>query len=168
MKPALVLSLLLAPLMLQAADFQIIAARKKVEATKVQAAKEGDATEATEKWVFETKITNASFKPSPALHAEYIIFVERQELGKKKGLERLERVTGKAEIEPMPVQGTSLFTTDAVALNEQALSGSFHYRNGGLIKAKDNIKGIWIKLMDGTRVAGEYVNPSTLQAKEKW
>ena len=139
-----------------------------METVRAQAVKSGDTTEGSEKWAFEAKITNTSFKPIPALQAQYIVFVERQELGKKKGLERIEKVKGTAEIKPIAAHGNSSFTTETVSLSEKSLNGSFHYVNGGLIKSKDSLKGIWIKLMDGTTVVGEYVNPSTLQAKEQW
>jgi hypothetical protein len=168
MKPAaIVFFLLLAPMVLWAGDLQISAERKHLEGG-VAAKQSGQFSKGSEKWQYAVKVINGSFKPMPALRAEYVVFVQRQELGGKVGVEVVQRVKGQAALPPTNPQATASFESSEITLRVQAVAGALVYSNGGRIKATDAIEGIWVKLFDGDNQVGEYANPTTLSSKNVW
>jgi len=163
-----------------ASDLQVTASRKKISSaeshksfhknnisdqTRINPGVKGSKQE---KVNYAVNVTNRSFSPMPELEARYIIFVERQQLGAKKGTEQVEKITGKESVAGMPAKGSTVFNTQAVKLREQSLSGNWIYSNGGRLKATDSIIGIWIKFFDGDTEVEEYVNPTTLANRHKW
>jgi len=158
----------LSSLTARADDFQFTVERKKVDAVNAKPTSEGSAANRSETWHYQVSLRNTGFKPQPALQAKYIVFVERQQLGKKVGTETLDRVTGTADLPATPTGGTAQFSTKDVVLKESGLVGDFIYANGGRIHAKDAIHGVWIKLFDGTKEVGQYINPTTLATKQKF
>jgi len=169
MKRAIVLlGLMLAPWIAQAEDFQISVLRKKTETARAGVGHDGDAIKGTEKCYYQVTVARKAFKPSAAIQARYILFVEKQELAQKAGTEQVEKIKGDGKIESLKPQGKTTFNTSEVTLREQSLTGGWSYTNGGRIKAKDSLVGIWIKLFDGETEVGEYINPTTLSSKYKW
>lgn len=152
----------------RAGDLQFTVERKKVDAVGAKPTELGGAANRSETWHYQVKVQNDGFKPTAALQAKYIVFVERQELGKKIGTETIEKVNGTATLQPMATGATAQFTTSDITLKESSLIGNSFYLNGGRIHAKDSIRGVWIKLFDGTKEVDQYVNPSTIATKEKW
>ncbi len=171
MKRSLLLAgLLLAPWIVQAADnFQVSVLRKKADAIRAKAARPGEEITATETVFYQVTVANRAFKETGAVTARYILFVERQELGVKAGSEQIDKEKGENAVEALKPQGKVSFNTSEITLREQSLSGgNFIYLNGGRIKAKDSLVGIWVKLFEGETQVGEYINPSTLSNKYKW
>jgi len=159
---------MVAPLIAEANDYQIAVLRKKANATRAKAVQSGQTTKSTENLFYQVAVTNRAFKESPALKVKYVLFVERQEIGEKPGSEQIEKVRGDGSIAVLKPQGKATLDTSEVTLREQSLTGNWYYSDGGRIKAKDSLTGIWIKLYDGDVEVGEYVNPTTLQGKHKW
>lgn len=169
MKSAIVIAaLLFAPLFAQAGDLQISVLRKKGEAEQTTRVSEGETFKGKENYFYEVSVSNKSFKPSHALEARYILFVERQEMGQKIGSERVEKVKGTAKVAALDAHANTHFDTKTVSLRERGLVGAYYYANGGRIKAKDSLTGVWIKLFDGNTEVAEYVNPTSLTSKQKW
>lgn len=112
---------------------------------------------------YVVNVTNRSFSAQPALEARYILFVERQKIGEKKGTEQIEQIKGKSPIEGIASKASITFDTSEVKLIEEALSGNWIYADGGRMKASDKVLGIWIKFFDGEKEVGEYMNPTTLK-----
>ena len=171
--------LLFVPVLLQAEDLRIVVTKKAGKALHegtVQGAvtgpnirkTEGQASRSESESCYEVKVTNNSFQATKPLQARYILFVERQELGAKKGVEATQKVTGEAPLEPIASRATASFTTVTVKLGDEQLPGGYYYNNGGRIKAQDTLKGIWTRLFDGDTLVAEFVQPPTLSKREKW
>lgn len=147
---------------------EVTAERKRNDVVRGATANGGDFTKGAEKCVYTIKAQSRSFGDLPALDAEYLIFVERQELGQKKGSEVVERVPGSVKIPPLtkkaPIQSVP---TNEIELRKQGLGGGYIYSNGGRIKAEDNVVGIWVRVMHEGKVVAEYANPSTV-TKRGW
>lgn len=142
--------------------------RKKNETVRGGPAGGGDLSKGAEKCVFNIKVQSKSFGDLPKLSAEYLIFVERQKIGEKKGTENVERVTGSKTIEALTKKvPTQVVTTDEIELRKQNLVGGWTYANGGRIKAEDNVMGVWVKVMYDGKLVAEYANPSTI-TKRGW
>lgn len=163
------MGLLLCPFLAQAGDFKISTTRKKESAVRAKPVKSGERTTATEEVFYEIKIASNAFKETAPVKASYLVIVERQEIGKKAGLETYDRVTGEAPVKALAPRASESFKTELIKLRTQSLTGKWIYTDGGRIKTQDNLVGIWVKLFDenGTEV-GEYINPSTLSRKHQW
>lgn len=125
-------------------------------------------TKASESFLYEVVVANKRFQAGVPLKAHWVILVEREELGAKQGSDKLDWATGTAEIAAIPAHGKGTFKTDAVTLRDQSLTGGWIYEGGGKIRAKDSFAGVWIKLFDGDKQVGEYVNPSAVASRHKW
>ena len=158
---AVVFGLMMAPLLLQAENLEITVQRKKEGLGQAK----GDVEKtATQNWTGEVKVVNHAFQPVPELEARYILFVKRQELGEKPNSDHVEKVKGKAKVNALkPGESASILTSE-VELRQQKLAGGYYYVGGGSSKAEDTIAGVWIKLFNAGKEAGEYVNPPTLKA----
>ena len=164
---AVVLLALLIPGLVNAGDIQISVRRKQIEAG--QKVKVGENTEkCADKWRMEVDVRNTGFKPLPALKARYMIFVQRQTPGSKPQEDVVEKVLGAEDVSAIAAQGSGTFSTKEIVLNTENLFGPYHYVNGGRIKTKDNILGVWIKLFDGDKEVAQMANPTTLPARNKW
>lgn len=175
---AIIISLLVAPMILHAGDLSITAERKRTDVgAKTTAYKKhpegsgltSETSKAEEHWQYQVKVTNESMAAMPALQAQYVVFIQRQELGGKAAVaDSVEKVKGEAPVAAINSHFDATFVTSDISLRSQSLMGAWHYSNGGRIKAMDNIQGIWVKLFDGDKQVGEYCNPSTLAAKYQW
>ncbi len=152
-----------------AGDFDLqISAQKKTHQGEKSTAGPGGISKAKETCAFEITVNNNSSKDTPQLEARYIVFVLREQLGEKKGVDPTERVKGSKPIEPIKAHNKAVIQTDDIALKQSSLTGGWHYDAGGKINAKDATKGIWIKIFQGDTVVGEYALPSTIKDKENW
>jgi hypothetical protein len=169
MKRVLLLTgLVIAPWIAEANNFSITAVRKAADALAGKAASPGNVSEKTETVVYQVTVTNTTFKPSAALKAKYILFVERQEVGEKPGNEQIDKVKGSADVKELKPREKEIFSTSEIKLRQGGLSGAYYFPDGGRVKAKDNVVGVWIKLFDGSIEVAEYINPTTLSGKHKW
>lgn len=165
-------------MVLRAGDLQVTAQRRRTDNShtntqyKSHPQKDGmaETSKADEKWQYTVKVANESFIPSPALQAQYIIFIQRQNLGAKTSgvADSVEKVKGSAPVAAINAHSDTSFETSEVSLRQQSLMGGWVYTNGGRIKATDSIEGIWVRFMDGDKQVAEYVNPSNLSSKFQW
>jgi hypothetical protein len=117
---------------------------------------------------YAVKLTNASFAAVSGLSAEYRVFI-RDDSGKGAvSQQKLKRQEFSAVIPDMPNGGTYAFDTEPVKLQKSILDGNRYYVNGTRNTSQDKVAGVWIRIMQGDKVVGEYINPSTLAAKEKF
>lgn len=117
---------------------------------------------------YQVDVQNKDFQAKPVLKARYILFVERQRVGQKIGDELVEKVKGEASVPELAAMKSAQFATEGVKLLEERLTGAYIYADGGRIKAKDSLLGIWVKFFDGDTEVGEYVNPTSLKGRHQW
>ncbi len=160
-------AVLLAPAIALAGDLQITYQKRTEQAVRGKAV-EGEVAKSAENASYTINITNNSSKDTEALDVKYIIFVERERVGQKKGTEQIEPIKGSAKAEPIKARQKTSVNTEPVTLHEAGLQGNYIYSGGGKLKAKDSVKGLWIKVYQGDKVVAEYANPSTLATKQKW
>ena len=153
------------PMLAQAGDFEITLDRTRGGMKQSQGKVE---KKADQKWVGEINITNHSFKPTLPTEVKYMLFVKRQELGQKQGLDSVEKIKGKASIPALKAQEKTKVATSAVNLRHQELEAGWSYDNGGSAKADDTVSGVWVKLFQGEKEVGEYIDPPTVKEKYKW
>jgi hypothetical protein len=121
-----------------------------------------------EEWGYAVTITNNGFKDIAGLEARYVVFVKREQLGEKKGGERVERAPGSTTVESIKSHGKFEFLTTPVEMNKGILGGGWYYESGGKIKAEDKLCGLWLRLyQNGVQVA-EFLRPTDLASKQKW
>ena len=162
---AFLAALVMVPMLAQAGVFAISVDRKKDGAGQMK----GDIEKATsQNWVGEIKIENLTFKPSEEVELRYIIFVKRQELGQKTGMDQVDQVKGTIKVGSLKSHEKASFSTSEVTLRQQQLDPHYYYKSGGIQKAADTVLGVWVKVFSGENELAEYVNPSTLKAKNKW
>ena len=164
-RAGLILAMIVMPLLAQAGDFEITVQRKKDGVGQLKGEIE---QKASQKWSGEIKVENRGFKPSPAMTAKYIIFVRRQELGQKAGSDHFDQIKGTVEIAALKTGESASGYTSEIDLRHQSLEAGWHFRSGGSAKVEDGISGIWVKLFQGEKAVGEYINPPNVSAKFKW
>lgn len=117
---------------------------------------------------YTVKLTNKSFAPASGLTAQYRIFI-RDDSGKGAvSQQKLKRQAFSATIPDMANNGTYSFDTESVKLQSSMLQGGYYYLNGNRNQSSDRLAGVWIRILQGDKIVGEYINPSTLAAKEKF
>lgn len=147
---------------------EITAQRKSHEAQKVGDARPGDTAKGGETCMYDITVANKGLKDTPPLDVKYVVFVQRERLGEKKGLEQIQRVAGAKSIDPIKSNGKIVVTTETIGLNKSRVGGDWIYSDGGKISAKDSAKGIWVKLYQGETMVAEYSLPTTIKEREKW
>jgi hypothetical protein len=117
---------------------------------------------------YSVKLSNRSFADVNGLTAEYRVFV-RDDSGKGTvSQQKLKRNEFQATIPAIPNNGTYTFVTEPVKLESSQLDSNWVYTDGKRGKSQDKIAGVWIRIMQGGKIVGEYVNPSTIATKEKF
>jgi hypothetical protein len=164
---AVLLSLLSLPVAGAAGDLQITFA-KHTEGVIRGKATAGNVAETSESVGYTIALVNNTSKDLGTLDVQYIIFVERQRIGEKKGVEVVDKVRGSAKAEAVKARQRVTVESETVKLSQSALQGNYYYAAGGRVKAQDAVKGLWIRAYQGDKMIGEYANPSTLATKEKW
>lgn len=128
----------------------------------------GNVTKEATLYQYTVKLTNSSFAAESGLSAQYRIFV-RDDSGKGAiSQQKLKRQEFSAAIPDMPNLGTYSFDTEPVKLEKTTLDGGWYYRDGKRNSSADKVAGVWIRILQGDKVVGEYINPTTLAAKEKF
>jgi hypothetical protein len=130
--------------------------------------KAGNVTEETTLFQYAVKLTNKSFAAVSGLTVQYRVFIRTDEGKGSVSQQKLKREEFTAAIPNIPNNGTYSFDTEAVTLHKATLDGGWTYTDGKRNKSADKIVGVWIRIFQGDKVVGEYVNPSTLTSKEKF
>jgi|WetSurMetagenome_2_1015567.scaffolds.fasta_scaffold774238_1 hypothetical protein len=121
-----------------------------------------------EQWSYAVTVTNNGFQDLAGLEIRYLVFVKREELGEKKGSERIERKTGVTTSAHIKPHGRFEFLTEPADMNKGSLGGGWYYNNGGRIKTEDKLCGLWLRIYkDGAQIA-EFLRPADLASKQKW
>ena len=167
-RTALVLALMAFPILAQAGDLEIIFQRKKENDGSSKDKPYENSSKTSQKWIGEIKIANHGFKPSPAVEVRYMLFVKRQQLGQKFGTDQIEKIKGNAKVEPIKTGTNATVFTSEVNLAQQQLDPGWHFKNGGMAKAEDNVTGVWIRLFNGATEVAEFVNNPSTKEKFKW
>ncbi|MGH8047200.1 MAG: hypothetical protein ACREKL_08135 [Chthoniobacterales bacterium] len=143
-----------------------IAVNQKKEAGDKK--RSGNVTQEETLYQYTVTLTNKSFAPVSGLSAQYRIFV-RDDSGKGAvSKQKLKRNEFTATVPDMPNGGTYSFDTEGVTLQKASLDGGWHYTDGTRSRSADRIAGVWIRIFQGDKIVGEYVNPSTIATKEKF
>jgi hypothetical protein len=143
---------------------QITAQKKKGDEKKGAFRGEGSVSQNSEKQTYNITLQNRTQADLANLTVDYIIFVERQRVGEKKGNEVVQRVKGSLKVENLSRQPQTI-TTDEVVLNSSNVVGAYIYTNGGRIKAEDSFQGIWVRVSQDGKMIGEYALPSTMTSR---
>lgn len=163
---ALLAALVMIPMLAQAGDFLISMDRKKGGTGQL---KGEDELKTSQSWIGEIKVENLNFKPTAEVELRYIIFVKRQELAQKAGMDQVDQVKGTVKVGALQSHEKASFSTSEITLRQQQLSGKYSgYKGGGITKATDTVMGVWVKLFSGETELAEYANPSTVKTKNKW
>jgi hypothetical protein len=122
-----------------------------------------------EQWAYEVTVENRCFRDLENMEIQYIVFMKPTIPGQKMiaGHVKLRRKTGSAPVALLKNCGKFSFFTESVRLKgSRLMSGS--YKNGANRWAKDDLKGLWVRLfLDGKQVA-EYADPVTIIGSEPW
>ena len=128
----------------------------------------GNITKEETLYQYTVKLANGSFSPAAGLSAQYRVFV-RDDSGKgTNSQQKLNRREFTAAVPDIPNLGSYSFDTEPVKLEKATLDGGWYYLNGQRNRVADKVAGVWIRVFQGDKIVGEYVNPSTLAAKEKF
>jgi hypothetical protein len=147
---------------------QVSVQKKRVEVDKGPVGGAGERAKGSEKVTYELKIQNQTLQDLSKLTVDYVIFVERQKLGERQGQEgHVDRFTGTKSIDALTNREPQSLTTEEIELNASNLIGTYHYANGGRIKAQDNVVGVWVRVSQDGQIIGEYANPPTV-TKRGW
>jgi hypothetical protein len=138
-----------------------ISVQKKKGEEKATPGEEGGTARAADKQSYTITLQNRTSADLAELTVDYVMFVERQKLGEKKGSEMVERVPGTAKLGALSKKPETV-TTGEVTLKASNVVGNYIYSNGGRIKAEDSLIGIWVRVSQGGTIIGEYALPSTL------
>ena len=163
--PCILFTVILAGLTFAAAaelpgKVQISAQKKHAEVEKGTVGGSGSKAKSTNKQSYVITIQNRTQGELRNLTLEYVVFVERQKLGQKKGEETVERVTGTKTVDSLGRE-PQVVPTDSVALATENLVGTYHYKSGGRIKAEDSLVGVWVRVSEDGKLIGEYALPTT-------
>jgi hypothetical protein len=146
-------------------DVRILPSRIKLDSAK---STKGSTNVDSTVIAYSVEVTSTSFKELTGVTVKYNIFYEVARLG-SKGEQEVKLSSGSHTIPSLLTNKPVLFETEPIKLNQVSLDDGWHFVNGASTKAKDRVVGVWIKAFDSTgKQIGEYINPSSLTAKQKW
>ena len=161
----IVLATLATPAVAQLYDVQISATPKKLDEQKSR--KGQHATVTTKEMVYLVSVENRSFKTFPELTVKYMIFYADSQPGRsEKPLEAYH--TGSAILTNLTTHRKAGFETTPFKLETEELDGGWYYRSGGDGRAKDRVKGVWIRAYANGSLVGEYASPTTISKNREW
>jgi hypothetical protein len=143
---------------------QVTAQKKKGDETKPPVKGGGSIYKKTEKQSYTITLQNRTSADLANLTVEYIIFVERQHVGDKKGQESVERKTGTLKVDTLGRQPQTV-STDEIDLSFENVVGNYIYRDGGRIKSEDSFQGIWVRVNQDGKLIAEYAIPTTMMSR---
>lgn len=128
----------------------------------------GDVTREETICRYTVKLANGAFAPASGISAQYRVFV-RDDSGiaatTRQALKRYAFTTAVPDLAP---GDTFSFVTEPVKLEKSTLAAGCHYRSGKRWQTADRVIGIWIRVLQGDKIIGEYINPTTIASKEKF
>jgi hypothetical protein len=146
-------------------DVQISATRKKIDQQKSR--KGEHATVTTKEMVYVVTVENRSFKSFEELHIKYMIFYADAQPGKsEKAIEAHHK--GSETLKNLSTHRTAQFETAPFKLEKEELDSGWYYTGGGDGRAKDRVKGVWIRAYSNGELVGEYANPTTVAKSREW
>jgi hypothetical protein len=162
----IVLLLCLAAPILQAQlhDVKILATREKLDETRERS---GNTTQTTKEIIYNLTIESKTFKLIPALEIKYMIFYEDIQAGSTNKA-RLSSVKGSQSITELQARSKVKIKTKPIKLATQELDAGWYYTSGSSGRARDAVKGVWVRAYADGKMVGEYINPSTLDNKQNW
>jgi hypothetical protein len=142
--------------------------KKQAPPVMGKAVGEGQEAKGSERIHFDLSVQNPSFTDLKELTVNYIVFVERQELGSRPTEPgHIERITGAQKVASLSTKAPLNIVTSDIVLRKQSLTGGYTYPNGGRIKAEDSVAGVWVRVMQGGQVIGEFASPASA-TKRGW
>ena len=126
-----------------------------------------DKRETAQEWAYDVTMANKTLKDYPNLKIKYIVFVKEVKEGSKTGESSISRNPGETTGAIQP-HAKFNFQTNKVSLSKTQLKGDWTYANGARPRSADSLAGIWIRVYDGDKQVGEYINPPTLTSKAHW
>ncbi len=123
----------------------------------------------TERKAYVVVIENESFQPVPAVTVEYRMFV----LDDQRGIDSrsdmpMKKTSGQTRLTGIPRLAETTFTTDAVELKQSKLQSGWVYADGSKRRIKDDLFGLWLRVIHDGKVVAEWAQPDTLPKKETW
>jgi hypothetical protein len=151
----------------QASDpIMITSAKKPVSANKGSVGRGGSQAKDSETVTYDLTFQNQTLADLSGLKVDYLIFVERPHLGQPMTEpSRVEKFTGSQTIDVLSNHAPQTITTSAITLNKENLVGSWHYKNGGRIRAEDTVAGVWVRVSQNGQVVAEYANPANVKTR---
>ncbi len=123
--------------------------------------------EAAESWVYLVTVTSHTFQDIPDVRVEYIVFATHERFGSKSEA-KPERVPGSKTLGTLARNGKTSFETEPVTLKKARLKADWYYTNGAKSKAKDELRGVLVRVYSGDQLIGEFSQPASLKTQEKW
>ena len=142
-----------------------VSVKKSSDKERLDVGTFGGTATGIEKVTYDVNLANAAPSDLSNLTVEYLVFVERQVLGQPKSADTLVREAGSESVSSLTKASPYKFTTRPLTLNVSNVVGRVYYTNGGRVKAKDSVKGVWVRVKQGGEVVGEYMNPTTLKLR---
>jgi len=149
-------------------NWRIVASRKKTEIKGAAKKKTNGITLVPEGMLYEIKVTNSAFKATPASEARYLIFVERQRPATRPTEDVVEKLKGEAALPALKSGETKNLESEPFVLWTGSLESGYYFENGGRIRTKDRLVGIWVKIFQDGKEVAEYANPSSLVSQHQW
>jgi len=149
-----------------AITLDIHAERKCLEKEKKKA---NNTTITNEKWVYEVAIKNGSFRDLAGLTVEYRIYMKDDSIRTKTTKIPLRKKEGTTPIKTLANLAVFKFQTEAMEIETSLLDSGWTYKDkANKRQSKDSLYGIWLRVMNGGKMVGEFVTPPGLKEKEKW
>ncbi len=146
-------------------DVQISVTPKKIDQQKSR--KGEHATVITKEMAYIVKVENRSFKTFGELNVKYMIFYADSQPGRtEKPIEAHHK--GSETLRNLSTYRTAQFETAPFKLEKEELDGGWYYASGGDGRAKDRVKGVWVRAYVDGNLVGEYANPSTITKSREW
>jgi hypothetical protein len=152
-----------------APDKVVVTAQKKRNSNSQGAAGPGGSTaKSSEQDHYEFKVQNQTLGDLSQLQLDYVIFVDRPQLGKRADQpSTVDRVSGSQPIGVLTNREPQTVKSSDFALGKSSLVGGWTYDNGGRIRAEDSVVGVWVRITQNGQLIGEYTNPPTV-TKRGW
>jgi hypothetical protein len=147
-------------------SFAITNESKKIDGETTQT---GPETHIKENWAYKVTLENKSFKDAENVEIKYITFMKPDMVGlKATGALKLKRKEGVQKVPLIKNFDKFMFVTDPMTLTGTQLQAGWVYTDGSNPRAKDALKGLWLRVFVNGQQVMEFVNPTSLKSKETW
>lgn len=123
--------------------------------------------ETAESWIYLITVTSHAFQEIPDVRVEYIVFTAHERFGSKSEA-KPERAPGSKTLGSLARNGKTSFETEPVTLKKARLKADWYYTSGAKKNAKDELRGVLVRVYSGEELIGEFAQPSSLKTQEKW